>query len=202
MAAMELARLETSRLAEAAQVLSAAFCDTPVFGAVLGGSGDVRRRKLARVFGSFAATNVRHGDPTAVLVDGRVAAVSLVFAPGAYPLSFAAWARNGLGALTVGPRATWKLARVDGYMQQRHFKDPHFYLFVLGVDPSRQGQGHGGALLRALNARADQQRMPCYLETDDRKNVGLYERFGYVVTDEGTLPGVGLPMWLMLRPAT
>ena len=39
-----------------------------------------------------------------------------------------------------------------------------------------------------------------YLETDRRENVGLYQRFGYVVTEEAQVRGFALTMWRMVRP--
>ena len=46
-----------------------------------------------------------------------------------------------------------------------HIKEPHWYVFVLGVRPERQGEGLGRALLDPALARADRDRLPAYLET-------------------------------------
>jgi ribosomal protein S18 acetylase RimI-like enzyme len=81
-----------------------------------------------------------------------------------------------------------------------HPKDPHHYLFIVGVEPSQQGRGHGRAMLAALNARADASGLPCYLETDRESSVRLYESVGYRVLTDVRLGTVNhLRMWAMRR---
>ena len=47
---------------------------------------------------------------------------------------------------------TWRLATpglwVDNRIHQLHPDEPHLYIYVIGVDPSQQGKGLGGKLLR------------------------------------------------------
>ena len=84
-------------------------------------------------------------------------------------------------------------------MRKRHPHDPHWYLWFLGVEPERQGQGFGSVLLRALSARAEADRVPCYLETDKATSVKIYERHGYRVEAEEVLASFGLKGWFMRR---
>jgi ribosomal protein S18 acetylase RimI-like enzyme len=93
-----------------------------------------------------------------------------------------------------------RLARIDAWMRQGHPAQPHWYLYMLGVEPRAHGRGFGGALLRHLSERADRDGVPAHLETDRPENVGLYQRFGYVVTEMAQVRGFSsLPMWRMLR---
>jgi GNAT superfamily N-acetyltransferase len=195
--------LDPARFDEASAVLGRAFRQTPLFRAVFPElDDDGRARKLERMFRSFLGVCCRRGQPEVVLDGDRVAAVALVYPPGRFPLSGLDWLRNGLGAAAIGPRWTWRLARVDSYMLERHIHDPHHYLYVLGVDPSHQGRGLGGTLLRSLSARADAAALPVYLETDDPNNVPLYERFGYrVLTAEAPASLPTVTMWRMQRDA-
>jgi ribosomal protein S18 acetylase RimI-like enzyme len=79
---------------------------------------------------------------------------------------------------------------------------PHYYLFALGVHPSAQGNGIGGQLVREMLARADQEGLPTYLETQSLRNVDLYLRLGFNVAAEGVFPKLnGLNNWGMLRPS-
>ena len=48
----------------------------------------------------------------------------------------------------------------------------------------------------------DQAGYPAYLESSNIRNNPLYERFGFEVTAEVTLPEDGPTMWLMERPAS
>lgn len=110
---------------------------------------------------------------------------------------------EAIGALvgeTVAPERKGVLAEVGELMDQFHPKEPHWYLSMIGVDPSRQGQGLGAALLKAGLTRCDADGLPAYLESSSPKNVPLYERHGFEVIGlirPGDHPGL-IPM---LRPA-
>lgn len=81
-----------------------------------------------------------------------------------------------------------------------HPEEPHWYLAMIGVDPSRQGRGLGSALLKAALRVVDEAGAPAYLESSNPRNTPLYERFGFQVMGKvapGDFPGLE-PMW---RPA-
>lgn len=54
-----------------------------------------------------------------------------------------------------------------------------WYLSIVGILPSAQGQGLGGTLLAGTLAEADQIHATCYLETFTPRNLGFYERLGF-----------------------
>ena len=90
------------------------------------------------------------------------------------------------------------LGAVAGQMDDLHPRHRHWYLPWLAVDPARQGEGLGGALLQECLARVDTDRMPAYLETPNPRTVPFYERHGFEVTGQasaGTCP----PVTTMLR---
>jgi len=188
---------------DASGVLARAFADSPVYAAVLTDKNEAARLKtLTRVKAGFVSATVGHRESRVVREGDRVVGVSLVMAPGGYPLSWADEIRQSTGCATTGPTAILRFLKLTAYMRKRHEPRPHFYLFAIAVDPSRQGRGIGKALLRELHARADAAAAPCYLETEKAINVKLYESQGYrVVTDEN-IPGFdSLRMWTMRRPA-
>ena len=78
-------------------------------------------------------------------------------------------------------------------------KRPHWYLWVLGVDPSCQGQGIGGKLIEPVLARSDDEGAPCYLEAMTEKNVAFYKKHGFEVASEGEVLGQQVRVWMMLR---
>lgn len=84
---------------------------------------------------------------------------------------------------------------------RHHAPADHFYLSALGVEPDRQGEGVGTALVQPVLDRCDRHGVPAYLETATARNVLLYERLGFVVVEEMTLPGTDVHGWLMLRSA-
>jgi ribosomal protein S18 acetylase RimI-like enzyme len=65
-----------------------------------------------------------------------------------------------------------------------HSKEPHWYLALLGVDPSYQGRGFGSGLLGHALTVVDQSGLPAYLEATNLNNRRLYERHGFVVVSE------------------
>ena len=91
-------------------------------------------------------------------------------------------------AAVVGEHAPMErlevLMQVGALMEEFHPKEPHWYLPMIGVDPSRQGQGYGSALLKAALKRCDADGLPAYLESSNPRNVPLYERHGFEVIGE------------------
>ncbi|MEP6870799.1 MAG: GNAT family N-acetyltransferase [Anaerolineaceae bacterium] len=84
-------------------------------------------------------------------------------------------------------------------LEKRHPHEPHYYLMVLGTEPNLQGRGIGGQLMAPVLARCDQERVPAYLESSKEKNLPLYERNGFKVTEEFLIPDGGPKLWLMWR---
>lgn len=48
-------------------------------------------------------------------------------------------------------------------MKQNHPDEPHWYLAVLGSDPTYRGQGFGNALLASRLEQVDAEHAPAYL---------------------------------------
>jgi GNAT superfamily N-acetyltransferase len=78
------------------------------------------------------------------------------------------------------------------------FRTPHWYLWLLGVAPERQGQGAGSALLQPILHRADAERVPCALETMTERNVRFYHKHGFEVAAV-TTGDKGPRTWAMWR---
>jgi GNAT superfamily N-acetyltransferase len=83
--------------------------------------------------------------------------------------------------------------------RRRHVPKPHFYLSALGVEPARQGEGIGTALVEPVLDHCDRTGTPAYLETAVARNVLLYERLRFNVVEEIDLPGTDIHGWLMIR---
>jgi len=83
-------------------------------------------------------------------------------------------------------------------MDRYHIDEPHWYLPMIGVDPSRQGQGIGAALLQHALSKCDEASLPAYLESSNPANIPLYERHGFSVL--GTIQvGSSPPVFPMMR---
>lgn len=88
------------------------------------------------------------------------------------------------------------LEEMDAY----HIQEPHWYLPMIGVDPSQQGKGIGAALLQHALSKCDEASLPAYLESSNPANIPLYERHGFSVL--GTIQAGSSPsVFPMMRNA-
>jgi ribosomal protein S18 acetylase RimI-like enzyme len=85
-------------------------------------------------------------------------------------------------------------------MAEYHPKEPCWYLAVLAVDPTCQGNGYGAALMKEALAMIDEQGMPAYLESSNPRNISLYERYGFEPMGEIQF-GLSPVLTPMYRPA-
>lgn len=98
------------------------------------------------------------------------------------------------------PGLTERLAVYDGIAAQGKPALPHYYLGVIGVNPTLHGQGLGAQLLQSFCglSAADRLSSGVYLETAKASNVRFYERAGFVETGRGRLGNATL--WCMYLP--
>jgi ribosomal protein S18 acetylase RimI-like enzyme len=75
----------------------------------------------------------------------------------------------------------------------------HYYIMTVGVLPERQGIGIGKKLMTEALKIVDANNMPCYLETQNKNNVPIYQKFGFEVVSAKEIPTGGLHNWGMLR---
>jgi GNAT superfamily N-acetyltransferase len=148
----------------------------------------------------------RHTDDPGGAESASAAGAAIWLAPGRFPLTRARTLLSGhlLLPLRLDLIGWHRLARVNRYALMLHHRTapgPHWYLHGLGVEPSRQRQGVGDALLAAGTERADRDRLPCYLETAVESTLPLYERHAFRAEIRGRVPPNGPPVWAMLRPA-
>lgn len=194
--------LAAQQIDAAAAAYSRAFMDDPF--SVWVTPHPVRREHDLPLFFRMAMRYaLRYGGRVEVS-DGRPGAVATWLAPD-HPLpTNLGMLRTGLlGLLWAGG---WSGAgrfftfgeQLEG-LHARDVKRPHWYLWLLAVDPPFQGKGLGGTLLRSRLQEADRDALPCYLETAKESNVSLYQRFGFEVRREERLGRDGPRFWTMLR---
>jgi ribosomal protein S18 acetylase RimI-like enzyme len=133
------------------------------------------------VFPKFAWTLGERGfDHGTIHVTKHMEAAAMWLPPGveADPEKVAALDKNLPGPAGVADiEAISEELRV--VMEGYHPKEPHWYLWLLGVDPRCQGKGYGSALLKHMLERIDADHAIAYLESSTPKNVALYERHGF-----------------------
>ncbi len=76
-------------------------------------------------------------------------------------------------------------------MEENHPEEPHWYLMIIGTDPTVRGaRFRAGADALRLD-RCDAEHAPAYLEASKPELVPYYSRFGFEVTGEIKLPDGG-----------
>jgi GNAT superfamily N-acetyltransferase len=183
-----------------AELAARAFADDAMFTTVFP-SPDQRRRRLP----AFFRGAVRYGR-----VAGRAwttpdkAGVTIWLAPEQPTVALPGMVRSGMVAfpLTLGPAAFRRFVAYTSWLdaQRRELvAEAHWFLLALAVDPRRQRQGVGSALMAPALADADRNGLRAYLETTSPANVDYYARTGFAVAREAT-PESGPRTWLMIRP--
>jgi ribosomal protein S18 acetylase RimI-like enzyme len=188
-----------SDLRSAAAMMARAFDDDPVMTWIFPDE-QMRRRRLPRFFAaSMRGTALRHEGTELLITGGEIAGCATWLPAGAWRPSV--WQQlvalpGYIGTLgsRLGVASTTYAALLDVHPPQ-----PHWYLAGIGTDPPLQGTGIGSELMRSRLIRCDAAGMAAYLESSKASNVPFYERHGFRVTRELTIPGGGPTLWLMWR---
>ncbi len=84
-------------------------------------------------------------------------------------------------------------------VQNEFVNFPHWYLSIIGVDPDYQGMGYASKLLKMKLVEIDKQNLPCFLHTENEKNLQIYEHFGFELIKKVKIPNVDFYLYGMLR---
>lgn len=193
-AARPRVRLATpDQLGVLSDVLARAFAAEPMMRWPLGDVADPGR-SLEACFRLLNAPNIELG----LVFEAAGAAGVAVWVP---PAAFGRWdeaerrSRPAIHALADDAGARYE--RLWDWVGERVPDEPLWYLDQLGVDPARQGEGLGRALVQFGLDRAGAAGLPAFLETATPRNVGFYTSLGFRVADEGSVPGGGPQIWFL-----
>jgi GNAT superfamily N-acetyltransferase len=200
----DITTLDPKDFHTAVAATSRAFWPDPMFGFF--SRNDLRQHMmLPNYMTAVMGDALRHGKVDVIIRNGRVVATASWLAPGDAPRPWLQELRVSLrsarGLLTARNRL--KGIKLLDAMGKKHPKEPHWYLGLLGVDPTFQGTGLGGTLLSYRLEECDASHMPAYLETQKPENLPFYERFGFSVLEEISHDGCPTlwTMWREPRPA-
>jgi len=189
---VEITTAGPDRIGALADTLSRAFIDDPMLRWPLPDTPDIGDRLRQ----TFASIYLDIADQGVIWEAGDAAGFAVWIPPGAADDMFASdeAVRGMLAPLTddggVKYEALWT------WIEERVPRDV-WYLDALGVDPSRQGEGIGGTLIRHGLEMARADDASAFLETAVERNVGYYERFGFRVVDQGSPAPGGPHLWFM-----
>ena len=197
-----LYKIHSTDIPRAAGVLADAFQHDPLWNRIF--AGVAHKEKRFRAFFTVPLKYcLRYGEvyATSADIEGVIAWVSGRYADMTPWRIFCSGAI--IAAMQMGMSAARKLEPVSlplaedrrQYMAGRDY----LYLLLIGVATTLQGKGFGRKLLKTAIAKTDREGQPLYLETETAENMQMYERFGFRLLKQITLPVVDLPMWEMVR---
>lgn len=201
--AQDVLRMSAGQFAAAQDTLERAFFDYPLM-AYACPPEQLRRRGVRALYTAILHDAQRYGE---IYTTAGVEGIACWLPPGT-PLP-TLWREIRAGLLGLPFAFGWKAFQCLLEYGQWHTKlhhefmngRPHWFLATIGVDPASQGKGVGSALLEAITIRADEQTLPCYLETHGERSARLYGRHGFETVRLFEVPGHSVPVWAMLRPA-
>ncbi len=102
----------------------------------------------------------------------------------------------------LGPRGAENYHRIVDFMapRAREVMAPGaWYLSIIGVSPTAQGQGLGAKLLEPTLREADTAGAVCYLETYSAQSLPFYHRLGFRSVGSHIEPVTGSEYWILSR---
>jgi GNAT superfamily N-acetyltransferase len=195
---IEVRTAALDELPKVAAALADAFVNDPVFRWLVPGG----LRLKTRLGSLFAAEMEQYVVPSGTVwttpgYDGAVSELP----PGAWEMPTSFTGKEALKWLRALGTRLALAGRVQRAMEERHLREPHFYVRTVGVRSALQGRGVGSALMQPTLQRADSAGLPAYIEASSQRSAALYERLGFVHMDVLELPEGGPPVWRMRRPA-
>ena len=196
MASVEISSLKRAEIDKAAALAGLAFIETPLCRAAIGGTSAKHLKRLQ--MGLKKQIGLKVGELLAARENEELVGVlRMVTSPDCQKKALPTFAVP-FAFLSIGKTALrlyeWRKA-----WGKRDPGQPHYHIDPLAVLPDKQGRGIGSALMTRFCEHVDTCEMHAYLETDQQRNVRLYERFGFEVQDMDTV--IGVKNWFMWRKA-
>jgi GNAT superfamily N-acetyltransferase len=198
---MEITRLDPALKQKAADVTARAFFNYPMMQFYFPNLPR-RERHLAWYMGRIQECGLRFGD---VYAAQNLAGTACFLPPEHSRISTWEYIQAGIlqAPFKWGLKDYRRVLECEEVVEQMHDQvmqgRPHFYLWWLAVDPPRQHQGMGSALMVPGFEKADRQKQPVYLETHAEQNVAFYQKRGFTLARAAEVEKYHLPFWCMVR---
>jgi GNAT superfamily N-acetyltransferase len=173
-----------SALAQASSALTEALIEDPFYLAISDDfSADLKARERAlNLYFQYSLEEAERTGRLVIAPDPAVGASAWLLPRSPEIDAAESSAKSAYLASVLGPTGFANYSRIVGFMAPlaaNLVPAGAWYLSIVGVLPSAQGQGLGASLLASTLAEASQARVPCYLETFSPRNLRFYERFGF-----------------------
>jgi ribosomal protein S18 acetylase RimI-like enzyme len=201
--AEKMVRVQKGEIGKASNVLTNAFMNDPLISYIFS-NGEQRNQLLMKFFRMRVRYGIRYGEVYASSHNFEGVAMWL---PGKN-VHASNWRGMRAGGLRLyfqlGLTIMKKIQSVNHYthsFREKLIDHPYWYVGPIGVVPEHQRKGVARSLLQPLLARMNRENMDCFLETQNKKNVAIYERYGFTVIGRGKIPQTEIPHWGMCRAA-
>jgi GNAT superfamily N-acetyltransferase len=200
---LDIPLIAEEQIPAAGEVLARAFFDDPLC-VYTQPDPSARMTQFTWLFTQFVRAGVSQEGVNVSAVTGQPQGVAVWTPPQAGQPAAEEAAGSGMEQWEqrFGPAAYHRFTTAYCHFERVHHQcmpGTHWYLGLLGVSPALQGQGIGSSLLAPVLHRADQEDLPCYLETFIPQNVRFYQHRGFQVVDAGAEPQSKIPFWAMKR---
>jgi len=192
-----LYRVRKKELKNASRVLGAAFQNDPHFALIMP-DPDYRREKIRHMFWCIVNYGLIYGEVYSPSLE--IEAVSVWLRSKDYNLTTGRLIRSGFFRLLwqVDKETLNRFREYGEEVESMHRESApieYWYLWALGASPEHQKKGLASRMLEAMLERIDEERLPCWLETNGDINEGIYEKFGFEVVKRASVlgePGCGM----------
>lgn len=149
-----------------------------------------KHQKMVRLFKCAIKFGLLYGK---VYVTENLEGICIIFPPNQYKRPIWRWIRSGAVGM-IKELGLDFLKRENPTTDLRdkirynHMKNPHWYLYIIAVDPIHQKKGYASQLLNFIIKKIYESNLPIYLDTNTIDDVPIYEHFGFKVIEKFSLP--------------
>jgi len=198
-----LVQIDNDNTESAIEALVRAFNNYPLFRHYFPNKTD--RKKISYHFLSFLVySGIKYGEVYAT--SSNLEGIAIWMPSNSYPVTF--WKALRSVPLSrifgIGRYGGSKMRHFNDYIDTVHQRSApfkHWFLQAIGIVPKFQGKGYASSLIRPMLSRINKEKLSCYLETIDEKNVAIYQHFGFEIIERSIVPKTGFTNWAMLRKA-
>lgn len=101
-----------------------------------------------------------------------------------------------------GLKIIFKLATYENFammLKNKHTQNNDWYLYNLSIKKEAQGKRIATQLLKPMLDFCNKNATTCYLETNNQKNVSIYEHFGFTLKESTFIPNSKVNHYAMLK---
>ena len=201
--AEKMVRVQGGEIGKASKTLTSAFMNDPLIAHIF--PDDEQKKQLVK---KYFQMRLRYG-----ILYGEVYASShnfegvAMWLPGK-KVHVSNWRGIRAGGLRLyfqlGLKIMKKIQSVNHYtssFREKLIDPPYWYMGPIGVVPEHQRKGVARNLLQPFLTRMDREDTDCFIETQIKKNVVIYKKYGFKVIGRGKIPQTEIPHWGMCRAA-